>query len=162
MCVYGFPGGSDGKESACNAGEPGSIPGSGRSPEEGHGNPLQYSCLENPMDRGAWRATVQGISKSQTQLKWLTLSHTFTCAYIFFVYFAEGFIESNKYIWNATLPNWWAIFKNPLSCLPHSWGYGLGLCCGLVRGEHALRCCTPAPGSRPEVSAYCRCHVLNW
>ena len=48
----GFPGGSDGKESACNAGEPGSIPGSGRSPGEGHGNPVQYSCLENPMDRG--------------------------------------------------------------------------------------------------------------
>ena len=49
----GFPGGSDGKESACNAGDQGSIPGWGRSPEEGNGNPLQYSCLENPMDRGA-------------------------------------------------------------------------------------------------------------
>ncbi len=47
-------GDSDGKESACNAGDPGSIPGSGRSPGEGNGNPLQYSCLENPMDRGAW------------------------------------------------------------------------------------------------------------
>ena len=50
----GFPGGSDGKASACNAGDPGLIPGSGRSPGEGNGNPLQYSCLENPMDRGAW------------------------------------------------------------------------------------------------------------
>ena len=49
----GFPGGSNGKESACNAGDPGSIPGSGRSPGEGNGNPLQYSCLGNPMDRGA-------------------------------------------------------------------------------------------------------------
>ena len=49
----GFPGGSDGKESACNAGDLGLIPGSGRSPGEGHGNPLQYSCLENPMDKGA-------------------------------------------------------------------------------------------------------------
>ena len=48
-----FPGGSEGKESPCNAGEPGLIPGSGRSPREGNGNPLQYSCLENPMDRGA-------------------------------------------------------------------------------------------------------------
>ena len=48
-----FPGGSDGKTSAYNAGDPGSIPGSGRSPGEGYGNPLQYSCLENPMDRGA-------------------------------------------------------------------------------------------------------------
>ena len=49
-----FPGGSDGKESAYNAGDPGSMPESGRSPGEGNGNPLQYSCLENPMDRGAW------------------------------------------------------------------------------------------------------------
>ena len=49
----GFPGGSDSKVSACNAGDLGSIPGSGRSPGEGNGNPLQYSCLENPMDRGA-------------------------------------------------------------------------------------------------------------
>ena len=51
---YHFPGGSDGKASAYNAGYPGSIPGSGRSPGEGNGNPLQYSCLENPMDRGSW------------------------------------------------------------------------------------------------------------
>ena len=50
----GFPGGSDHKEYACNAGDPGSTPGVGRSPGEGNGNPLQYSCLENPMDRGAW------------------------------------------------------------------------------------------------------------
>ena len=54
------------KESACNAGDPGSIPGSGRYPEEGNGNRLQYSCLGNPMDRGAWRAAVHGIAKSQT------------------------------------------------------------------------------------------------
>ena len=54
----GFPGGSDGKESAGNAGDPGSIPWSGRSPGEKNGNPLQYSCLGNPMDRGAWQATV--------------------------------------------------------------------------------------------------------
>ena len=52
--VYGFPGGSEGKGSAWNAGDPGLIPGSGRSPGEGNGNPLQYSCLGNPMDRGAW------------------------------------------------------------------------------------------------------------
>ena len=54
---WGFPGGSDGKESACNAGDLGLIPGPGRSPGEGNGNPLQYSCLENSMDRGAWWAT---------------------------------------------------------------------------------------------------------
>ena len=63
-----FAGGSDGKESACNEGDPGSIPESGRSPGGGHGNPLQYSCLENPTDRGAWRATVHGVAKSWTQL----------------------------------------------------------------------------------------------
>ena len=56
-------GSSVGKESACNAGDPGSIPGLGRSPGEGNGNPLQYSCLENPMDRGAWRTTVHGVAR---------------------------------------------------------------------------------------------------
>ena len=65
---WGFPGGSDGKESACSAGDPDSIPGSGRSPGEGNGNPLQHSCLENPMDGGAWSATVHGVAKSQTRL----------------------------------------------------------------------------------------------
>ena len=58
----GFPGGSDSKES-CSAGDPGSIPGSRRSPGEGNGNPLQYSCLGNPMDRGPWRAAVHGVAK---------------------------------------------------------------------------------------------------
>ena len=65
---YGEKGGSDGKASACNAGDPGLIPGSGRSPGEGNGNPLQYSCLENSMDGGAWWATVHGVAKSRTQL----------------------------------------------------------------------------------------------
>ena len=60
----GFPGGSDGKEYACNAGDPGLIPGSGRSPGEGNGNPLLYSCLENSMDQGAWRATVHELTES--------------------------------------------------------------------------------------------------
>ena len=58
VCVLGFSGDSDGKESTFNAGDPGSIPGSGRHPGEGNGCPLQYSCLENSMDRGAWWATV--------------------------------------------------------------------------------------------------------
>ena len=62
----GFPGGSDGKESACNAGDQGSVPGLGRSPGGGNGNPLQYSCLEDSMDRGAWRAIVCGVAESQT------------------------------------------------------------------------------------------------
>ena len=62
-------GGSDGKESACIVGDLGSIPGWGRSPGEGNGNLLQYSCLENSVDRGAWRATVHGVSKSRTHWK---------------------------------------------------------------------------------------------
>ena len=63
-----FPGGLENKASACNAGDRGSIPGLERSPGEGNGNPLQYSCLENPMDRGAWLATVPGVAKSRTRL----------------------------------------------------------------------------------------------
>ena len=59
----GFPGGSEGEESACNAGDPGLIAGSGRSPGEGNGNPLQDSCLENYMDRGAWQAMIHGIKR---------------------------------------------------------------------------------------------------
>ena len=64
MYMWGFPGGSDGKESACNAEDLGSIPRSGRSPGEGNSNPFQYSSLENPMDRRAWQSTVKGIAKS--------------------------------------------------------------------------------------------------
>ena len=66
IIYLGFPGGSNGKEHACTVGDLGSIPGSGRSPGEGNGNPLQYSYLENPMDRGAWWATVHGVAKSGT------------------------------------------------------------------------------------------------
>ena len=64
----GFSGGSDGKESVCNAGEPGSIPGWGRCPGGGNGNPLQFSCLENSMDRGTWWAIDHGVTKSWTWL----------------------------------------------------------------------------------------------
>ena len=66
--MTGFPGGSNGKESAYNAGAMGSIPGLGRSPGEGNGSPLQYSCLENPMNREAWQATVHGVAKTWTRL----------------------------------------------------------------------------------------------
>ena len=68
-----FLGGLDGKASVYNVGDPGSIPGLGRSPGEGNGNPLQYYCLENPMDRGAWWATVHGVAKSQTRLSDFTI-----------------------------------------------------------------------------------------
>ena len=66
--LTGFPDSSDLKESASNGGEVGTLPGSGRAPGEGHGNPLQYSSLENPTDRGALRATGDGVEKSPTQL----------------------------------------------------------------------------------------------
>ena len=72
----GFLGGSDGKESSCNAGDLGSIPGLGRSLGEGHGYPLQYSCLENSMDIGSWLAIVHGVTKSQTRLSDYTHTHT--------------------------------------------------------------------------------------
>ena len=68
ILILRFPGGSDCKESACKAGDPGSVRGLGRAPGEGNGNPLQYACLENPMDRGAWQATVYRVAKSRTPL----------------------------------------------------------------------------------------------
>ena len=70
VASWGFPGGSAGKESACKAENPGSIPGLGRFPGEGNGYPVQYSCLENSMDRGAWWATVYGVAES-----WIRLSN---------------------------------------------------------------------------------------
>ena len=70
----GIAGGSEGKASACNVGDLGSIPGSGRSLGEGNGNPLQYPCLENPMDRGAWWATVHRVAKSRTRLSDFTFT----------------------------------------------------------------------------------------
>ena len=73
-----FPGGSEVKASAYNAGDPGSIPRSGRSPGEGNGNSLQYSCLENPMDGEAWQATVHGVANSQTRLSDFTYLLTYT------------------------------------------------------------------------------------
>ena len=79
--IYGkdeLPRGSSSKEPDCNAGaagDVGSIPGLGRSPEGGHGNHLQYSCLEAPMDRGAWQATAHRVTQNQTQLKCLSIQH---------------------------------------------------------------------------------------
>ena len=73
--LLGFPGGSNGKESAYIAGDSGVIPGSGRTPGEGNGYPLQYPCLENSMDRGVWQARVHGVAKSQDMIKRLTHTH---------------------------------------------------------------------------------------
>ena len=75
----GFPGGSDSEESACNAGNLGSIPGLGRSPGKENSSPHQYSCLENPMDRGAQWATVHRVAKSWTQLKKLIMHACTMC-----------------------------------------------------------------------------------
>ena len=93
-CYEGFPGGSEVKASACNAGDLGSIPGSGRSPGEGNGNPLQYSCLENPKDRGAWWASVHGVAKSRTRLSdwtelnwWYDVSNHYPQHPFFFFFF---------------------------------------------------------------------------
>ena len=81
LSFMGFFGGSEVKASACNAGYLGSIPGSERSPGEGNGNPLQHSCLENPMDGGAWWATVHGVAKSQTRLSNFSSLH-FTSSFM--------------------------------------------------------------------------------
>ena len=76
-CSSGLPRWLSGKESACNAGDARSIPGLGRSPGEGNGNPLQYSCLEHSMDRGAWWATVHGVAKSWDDTEQLSM-HAYT------------------------------------------------------------------------------------
>ena len=86
-----FPGGSDIKESAYSAGDPGSIPGLERSPGKGNSNPLQYSCLENPMDRGAWRATVHEGHKKSDVTEQLTL-----CARHCYKYFTYIYVFSNS------------------------------------------------------------------
>ena len=84
---WGFSSSSMVKESTCNAGDWGLIPGSGRTHEEGNGNPLQYSCPGNPMDRGAWLAVVHGVAKSQTQLKWLSKQAKFSEFWINMIFF---------------------------------------------------------------------------
>ena len=84
--LFIFPGGSDGKESACNAGDLGLIPGLERSPGEGNGNPLQYSCLEHFTDRGAWWTTVHGVAKSWTQGSNSCFHFHFLCTYLSSIY----------------------------------------------------------------------------
>ena len=93
---HGFPGGPDGKESSYNAGDPGSIPGSGRSPGDGTGYPLQYLCLENSMDWGAWQAVVHWVAESDTTEQ-LTLSISGTCQYWKFACFKFFFSITPRY-----------------------------------------------------------------
>ena len=98
-----FPGGSEDKASACSVGDLGSIPGLGRSPGEGSGNPLQYSCLENPMDGGAWQATVHGVTKSQIRLSNFTslyfTSTLHTSRYLIFPFFSYTPKMPHSYSW---------------------------------------------------------------
>ena len=93
-----FPVGSDGKESACNVGEPGSTPGSGRSPGEGNGNPLQYSCLDNSIDRGAWGCNSPWGCKEPDTAEWLTLS-LFLLKICHFDFYEYAFLKSNASKW---------------------------------------------------------------
>ena len=84
---WGFPGGSDSEESACSVGDLGLIVGLGRFPRQGNGNPPQYSCLENPVDRGAWWVAVQGVAESQASLKRLSSSSSGQlCMHIYFIF----------------------------------------------------------------------------
>ena len=122
----GFPGGSDGKESTCNAGDLGSIPGLGISPGEGNGNPLQYSCLGNPMDGGAWWATVHGAAESQTLQSIVT-----------FTFFQAQFQQMNKRHKKT---------KEPLLPLLKSWEQKVG-----VRSKTRVLCMPPALNTTKRV-----------
>ena len=114
VCMYVlFPGSSVGKELSCNAGDTGdmgSIPGWERSTREGNGNPLQHSGLENPMDRGAWRATVPGVSKSRTQSKEFimhagTHTHTNTQTCIFYSMFKTTDLTLSSFSFHVGVPD---------------------------------------------------------
>ena len=104
LFYQGFCGGSDCKEPACNARDPGSMPGLERSPGERNGNPLQYSCLENPTDRGAWQATVHAVAKSRTWLSdWVTLkTFFFFVLVIYFLSFGEIYQKGSTKIYQIT------------------------------------------------------------
>ena len=98
--------GLSGEESACQAGDSGSVPGSGRYPGAGNGNSLQYSCLKNPMDRGAWRATVHRIAKSRTQLRWVSISTVVVglfCPWIKLYYFGV-YIGEHNFLKHGKIP----------------------------------------------------------
>ena len=105
----GLPWWLSGKESACNAGaagDVGSIPGSGRSPGGGQGNPLQYSCLENPMDRGAWRATVHGVMKSWTRLKQLSMHAHERDVWVSLVAQGVKHLPASQEMWGCRVSPW--------------------------------------------------------
>ena len=114
--LWGFPGGSDGKASAYSVGDLGLISGLGRSPGKGNGNPLQYSCLENSMDWGAWWATVHGVAKSPTWLSDFTHSWLFYCmilwiqqTYLLFFFFFLIFHIPSKRKWEFMQKYFWLV-----------------------------------------------------
>ena len=147
-----------GKESACNARDPGKIPGSGRSPGKGKGNPLQYSCLGNPIDRGAWQTTVHGVAKSQTQLSdKTTKTHMFDP--IFRTEVATGDtqcqIVAHLLSWTSVIPYTPSI----LNSQGDEWGplpidsYGLKTVCKwLCALNQPLWCPNPSPGAPAHVA----------
>ena len=98
-----FPGGSDGKASACNAGDSGSVPGSGRSSGEGNGNPLQYSCLEDSMDGEAWWAAVHGVAKSRPRLSDFTFLTAICCSFSSCFYTASPLLVEVSDLWLPTM-----------------------------------------------------------
>ena len=102
------------KVSACNAGDLDSIPGWGRSPGEGNGNPLQYSCLENPMDGGAWWATVPGVAKSRTRVSDLTLTFTLNFVELFYLLSLEIFLNFLNNMFICVDSVLWFLFSNVL------------------------------------------------
>ena len=115
--THGLPGCSDGKASACNARNAGLIPGLGRPHGGRHGNPFQYSCLENPMDRGAWWATVHGIAKNRTLLRRLNKqarSITGPC----FTSHSPDTVSHKLYLSNLFFL--WVLTRRPRSCSHHS------------------------------------------
>ena len=112
--LRGSPGGSDSKESACSTGDQGSIPGLGRFPGEGNSNPLQYSCLENPMGWGPWQATIHGVTKSQTWLSEFSHSWTFLIKwYQNFCYYGEESWQKELELVRRKAKRLWAKTPSP-------------------------------------------------
>ena len=124
MDTHSFPGGSEVKKSACNAGDLGLIPGLGRSPAEGNGNPLQYSCLENPMEGGAWWATVHGVTKSWTRLNNFTFTTHMGSLLFLILYFSHIMTTTNLIHINLaqSIRHWFSILKKYPLCWGPEWG----------------------------------------